>query len=576
MSGTDLARYPNLWKRGNRYYLRMRVPADLASVERREHIAISLQTSDFQDAVRRYRDVQGELEQRFTALRQRLAEREAVAAALSDGQLERLTESELERVAREWFDARAHLREPNVAQVDVGEALDLLEQDRDRLDVTDPAVSDDVRQATDQLLVRAGYPARGRRIAGRELGVKVPEVDRSGAQYRFLAGLVRRALEAEMALKRERLTGRAVGPVDELFDPDRPITSRPVQERRTVAGLIAAYRADREAEYGERDTSKDYGHIFRALEQLLGADKLVSEISRDDCRLLRDTLSKLPANATKKYAKLSLTEAITAGEADGAKRLSSTTLGTYMANLRAVLNWARREGWIDTSPVEGLVKKGKRSVKREGFTAEQLAVIFSSLADFRAEEPAKFWVPSLALFTGARLSELLQLYVSDVVKVEKVWCLNLSEFDAHGRRADDKRVKTSESERIVPLHPQLVDAGFLTFVEERRRGGHRRLFEPQNPDAKEDFAHAYSKWFGRFMDRVGLAAPNLVFHGFRHGFRNACRSAYIAQETAEALGGWASPNQSARYGDRGMVPVLNRAVKKVKFGSFRLDDFVSE
>ena len=118
------------------------------------------------------------------------------------------------------------------------------------------------------------------------------------------------------------------------------IKSEPPHRRRTVAALIAAYRADRTAEYGERDTAKDYGHIFRALEQLLGAEKLVAEISRDDCRLLRDTLSKLPANATKKYPKLSLIQAIAAGEADGAKRLSSTTLGTYMANLRAVLNWA--------------------------------------------------------------------------------------------------------------------------------------------------------------------------------------------------------------------------------------------
>lgn len=265
-----------------------------------------------------------------------------VKAALADGHIERLAEADLERVAREWFNARDGLRPREAPRepTELQDALDLLDQDRGQLDVIDPEVADDVRRATDQLLVRARYPARGRRIAGREFGPKLPEVDRTGAQYRYLAGLVRRALKAEMLLKQEALTGRGIGPLDELFDPERPIKSEPPHRRRTVAALIAAYRADRTAEYGERDTAKDYGHIFRALEQLLGAEKLVAEISRDDCRLLRDTLSKLPANATKKYPKLSLIQAIAAGEADGAKRLSSTTLGTYMANLRAVLNWA--------------------------------------------------------------------------------------------------------------------------------------------------------------------------------------------------------------------------------------------
>lgn len=199
-----MARYPNLWKRGNRYYLRMRVPADLASVEKREHIAISLRTSDFQEAVSKYREAQWRLEQDFAVARELLVERDWVKAALADGHLERLSEANLERVAQEWFDARDGLRRRETPREpgELQEALDLLEQDRDELEVIDPEVADVVRRATDQLLVRAGFPARGRRIAGRELGPKPHGVDRAGVQYRYLAGLVRRAIEAEMLLKK--------------------------------------------------------------------------------------------------------------------------------------------------------------------------------------------------------------------------------------------------------------------------------------------------------------------------------------------------------------------------------------
>lgn len=56
------------------------------------------------------------------------------------------------------------------------------------------------------------------------------------------------------------------------------------------------------------------------------------------------------------------------------------------------------------------------------------------------------------------------------------------------------------------------------------------------------------------MDRVGLSDPALVYHSFRHGFRDACRSADISEEAAHALGGWATVNQGQRYGNRGAVP----------------------
>jgi integrase len=388
-------------------------------------------------------------------------------------------------------------------------------------------------------------------------------------------GVVRRALNAEIESRQRELTGEAREPLDPLFDPDRNSRESLSTEPRNIANLIARYRADREAEHGEADTAKDYGHIFRALEQLIGPERQVSEISRDDCRRVRDTLSRVPRSATKKYPKLTLIEAIAAGEEDGAPLLASTTLGTYMANLRALFNWAKRERWIEHNPVEGLVRKGKRSVRRTGFNPDHLKTIFNGLRKFRETQPVKFWVPALALFTGARLGELCQLRVGDIVYEGKIACLDLSEFDEQGRRASDKGLKTPHSERYVPLHPQLVEAGFLDYVERRRRAGHVKLFDRPNPKAKEELSHSMSKWFGYFMDGVGLPERALVFHGFRHGFRNACRLATISQETAEALGGWATDRQSAKYGDRGMVPVLYPAVRRLKFGSFKLSDYAS-
>lgn len=149
-------------------------------------------------------------------------------------------------------------------------------------------------------------------------------------------------------------------------------------------------------------------------------------------------------------------------------------------------------------------------------------------------------------------------------------CLNLSLFDADGRRVVGKRLKTATSERYVPLHPCLLDAGFGAFVAEQEPSG--RLFPTlqEGPDGR--YSHGFSKWFGRFKKRVGFKEPALVFHSFRHGFRDACRNAEIAEETALALGGWATVGQATKYGDRGMVPVLDRAIRKLEFGGFTLPE----
>ena len=79
-----------------------------------------------------------------------------------------------------------------------------------------------------------------------------------------------------------------------------------------------------------------------------------------------------------------------------------------------------------------------------------------------AQGAAGFWLPIAALFTGARQAELAGLRVSNVQELEGVPLL----FIVVNRRAG-KRIKTKASERVVPVHPELVKLGFLNYVAER-------------------------------------------------------------------------------------------------------------
>jgi len=71
------------------------------------------------------------------------------------------------------------------------------------------------------------------------------------------------------------------------------------------------------------------------------------------------------------------------------------------------------------------------------------------------EKPYQFWMPLIGLYTGMRIEEICQLYVSDLKKIDGIWCFDINQ------NKPDKSVKTSER-RIVPLHPFLAEE--LNFV----------------------------------------------------------------------------------------------------------------
>ncbi len=332
-------------------------------------------------------------------------------------------------------------------------------------------------------------------------------------------------------------------------------------DRPTIKRLIEGYRGDREAQHGVESTNRKYGHIFRALAEALGDDTPVETLKREDCRKVRDLLRSLPSNASKKYPGLTLVEAVEAADAsdDDVPRLAPNTLNSYLSNLIAMLHWAVREEWIERNPASGLVMRDMPSVKRRGFSVDELRTIFAALQGER--DTWRWWVPAVALYTGARATEICQLRRDDVRSEGGVLYFAISPYDAGGQRANGKRVKTDGSERNVPVHAALIDAGLSRFVE---RSG-ERLFDVPTSSGKA-VSHEVSRWWAATLDGLKLSDPALTFHSFRHGFRDAAETAGISDRIVRALGGWATKDVSERYGNRGHIPLLKREIDRIDYG----------
>ncbi len=216
-----------------------------------------------------------------------------------------------------------------------------------------------------------------------------------------------------------------------------------------------------------------------------------------------------------------------------------------------MLELATTDGLIASNPAKA-VKLSGRSGSRRAFRVDELQKLFA-LPVFTSGErtratagDAGFWLPLMALYSGARLRELAQLRVSDF----RDHPIHGPYFEIH-ERAEGSSVKTAASSREIPVHPQLVALGVLRYVAGLREKKAERLFPdmPLGDDGATVRTDPMSKALNRMLSRAGLTDRALVFHSFRHTFASFGRDSGIGGGTLRALMGHESDDVHEDYGE---------------------------
>ena len=214
-----------------------------------------------------------------------------------------------------------------------------------------------------------------------------------------------------------------------------------------------------------------------------------------------------------------------------APRITAATINKQLGAVQSICVWANENGLVPddvqwTDPFSKLRLPEERS-ERTSFDVAELQLLFSSplFTDHRfplgSHGAAGFWLPVLALFTGARQAELGSLTAANVQTDAETGVVLLNFVS---ERARGKRVKTEASERVVPVHPDVIRLGFLSYVEARKRddGADAWLFPSVSPDKGRAGVPAFSQWFGRYLRASGVTDTAKVFHSFRHTAKDAC------------------------------------------------------
>lgn len=276
----------------------------------------------------------------------------------------------------------------------------------------------------------------------------------------------------------------------------------------------------------------------RTLQILLIAcgDIPVSRIERQHILVMWDLLRWGPSKITSaaEFKGLSAETLIVNGKAAGVPSPAAATFELHHRFLAAFFNNLVRARAIPFSPMDafGKVKVVDLGVKVERlFSDAELQKIFDPRAfcPWASKFPHRWWAPMIGLYTGARINEIAQLKVADIVKDEGVWCFHIqrtADLDLHpsARVRTRQSLKGRSSIRKVPIAQPLLDAGFLTFLDDIRACGHPRLFPHLSAGINRKTGETNSRYsqglvnqFGTYLKSLGFA-KGIGNHAFRHTF----------------------------------------------------------
>lgn len=514
-------------RKGGNYEYRRRVPDELIQAIGRKEISKSLGTSDIHEASRLARVEALKWDQEFAHQRALLGTAPSPSPELSPEELSRLTQLYIAQLLEEDEEHRLEGlsdREYTALQEAYGivGAETQWALSRGRPDLDDFEVSDFLESQ----------------------GILL---DRTTEHYRRVSIEFLKARSRALEMLRARHSGEVI---------DTPDTA-PLLHRRDTKEDSLEYLM----EYWEAQPAKSGGVKSRT----------ARAEARTIIRKFREMVGDLrPSQIKKSHAVLLKDKMLEAGS-------SAATINKGRAILAAIFSTAYDNGKLQGNPFADLTKVPlEKSTEKKYYTIEELQRIFDSPIFTQGARPdqgrgeAAFWLPLLGLFSGARLNEVGQLFVEDVGQEDGIAFMEFKHDPKTGRTTKDKK------NRRVPIHPALLELGFLDYAAEVRAQKGERLFPllvPTRRDGKGADKWGQQFWSKYVREVVGIERIPMPFHALRHCFTEYGRKVGMPYEHRMRMEGHSMNTVGDKtYGDSQfpLEPLLH-SLKMLTYEGLSLD-----
>ncbi|WP_458527269.1 DUF6538 domain-containing protein [Onishia taeanensis] len=334
----------------------------------------------------------------------------------------------------------------------------------------------------------------------------------------------------------------------------QPIVS-PHATAKRLSEVLEGYRQQQQFEGVSLKTLDDKQAVADLLIRIVG-DLPITDYTIETAKQFRNKALQLPPLATRSISQkphLTLDALVEAAD----KTISVTTYNNYVKNLVTVFEHAVAMEMIARNPFSGMKIKVKRKVSsyRDEFTREEIEKIF---VEVKQQKGWKYWVPLLGYYGAFRLNEACQIYKEDVKVIDGVPCIHVQEGNP------DQRLKNHSSERLIPIHDDLLTLGFMEYVVSFP--DQSRLFELRWSE-KHGYSATPSKWFGRLRAKLAIeerGKGKKDFHSFRHTVANALKQKGISEnKIGGILGHTTGGVTNTRYGKEYKPYVLKTVIEMI-------------
>lgn len=564
--------HPRLYRRGARYYHRAAIPQDIQSTYPKAEETFSLNTSNYQEALRLVRKAAVEVDRKFDKHRRWLSAQAKPLDKLTDEQIEHLANL----YHASLLDEDEDIRTEGIFEEEPGEPG----TDWERWDFDEYA-----EEIDDSLAHTRHFYARGKAdaffkdeaedVLSRE-GVELT-LSPDSPSWRPLVRAIQAAYIRAGKDQQARNEGEVVPTPTVSSQASQSAISEPgISSGVLLSAVVSEWMAEKSPGWSQKTINDHRTTIDRFI--TVAGDKPLDAYAKADGRAFKSTLMKLPSNWTKQKELMGLRVDRAAERANelGMAPMSAKNVNKLIGYAAAFWNWAAKQyDECPPNPLNGLkvtIKKTARE-ERDPFTLSELQAIFKapvftgckSLHFWKQpgslvpRNSGMYWAPLIGLFTGSRLQEILQLYVSDVKKVDGI---DIIDINVDG---EDKKLKNPGSRRQTPVHPELKRLGFLEHVQKMRQQGNKRVFPDMRMGSDGYYSSVYSKRFISLLVNLKVKREQNAFHSLRHNFEDACRNSGISKDVMNALQGHSEAGMSGRYGAGYSLDVLNEAMCQLEY-----------
>lgn len=265
--------------------------------------------------------------------------------------------------------------------------------------------------------------------------------------------------------------------------------------------------------------------IFPIALELFG-DIETNALSKEHSNKYKQLILKYPRNRRKikQYKTLTIDELIRSNVPES-DQIAHRTKAYYLQRLSSFLQWLAKSDYATQGlelPLQGVISKTSPNIEnRNQFTDSDLTKLFNSeqYLQCKFDKSFKYWVPLIALLTGARQNEICQLHVDDIYLEPKtnIWVFDINENDS---ASTFKSLKRPYHKRLIPIHHELINLGLLDFIEMRKKNRELRLFPELTYQAdRNKYAGNVTKWFNDTYTNkknCNITTPSTSFHSLRH------------------------------------------------------------